>query len=187
MFWEYPFGLHILPSWSWVQPNPTTAEPWSTKMSWFFFIIKGWFIIQNTTSLPQNTSRNWKVWQVKYCSCNPKSYSCWNGDTWFQIQCSNQTSISPNIPLKRFQEKYSTNNNQGHFPNSPGSWMQKLAHSQAIELLVVYPKASVSLPTPQRLRNSLHLHPFLPREERDQAPDPSFNPPRKNPVYWKPG
>lgn len=32
------------------QPNPTTAEPWSAKMSWFFFIIKGWFIIQNTTS-----------------------------------------------------------------------------------------------------------------------------------------
>lgn len=81
------------------QPNPTTAEPWSTKMSWFFFSIKGWFIIQNTTSLPQSTSRNWKVWQVKYCSCNPKIYSCWNGDTWFQIHCSNQTSISPDIHL----------------------------------------------------------------------------------------
>jgi len=47
----------------------------------------------------------------------------------------------------------------------------------------VYPKASVSLPTPQHLRNSLHLHPFLPRKERDQASDPSFKPPTEKPRF----
>ncbi len=46
--------------------------------------------------------------------CNPRIYSCWNGDTWFQIHCSNQTCISPNIPRKQFQDKKLLN--QGNFP-----------------------------------------------------------------------
>lgn len=41
MFWEYPFGLHILPSWSWVNPTPQLQSLDQQKCHGSFLASRG--------------------------------------------------------------------------------------------------------------------------------------------------
>lgn len=168
------------------QANPTTAEPWFNKNVMVLVLSSRGGSSFKTQLLCLRVHR--EIERFGKWSIAPATQKATHVE--LVIRDSKFISVTkllflPTFIFNNFRKSTPQTTTKGFFPNSPGSWMQKLAHWQAIELLVVYPKASVSLPTPQHLRNSLHLHPFLLRDERDQASDPSFNPPRKNPGLLK--